>query len=196
MRSAFLLLVTLALTEVYGQSGYQEGFLLTESLDTVRGLIRFPGKVAAPSPCQFRTQKNAPEREVFPGTVHGFCMNNGSYYYSRLVGGTDDVFLEVLVKGYMNLFRFGNIFYVEKGDSVFFELSDEREVMRAEGQTQMNKTGNYSRMLTLLMSDCPEAGKSASTTPLKEKQLVRLVVQYNRCRGSESRLFRVKPRVK
>jgi hypothetical protein len=51
-------------------------------------------------------------------------------------------------------------------------------------------------MLTLLMSDCPEASKRAAEVPLKDKNLVGLVALYNSCRGSESSLFRVKGKVK
>lgn len=191
MRSATLLFLLLCLCPVYGQSGYQGGFLLTTSLDTVRGLIQFQGKISAPSSCQFRSTKHAAAKEVHPGTVHGFCLDNGSYYYSRAIGGTENVFLEVLVKGYMNLFRFGSIYYVEKGDSVIFELSNDLEIMSVDGQRKQT-TRNYSRMLALLMADCPDAGKNAADTPLKVKPLVRLVTSYNQCRGSRSELFRVK----
>lgn len=190
-----LLLVMLGAHWAGAQSGYQSGFLLTASLDTVHGSIRFPGKSTIPMPCLYRTDKKAAPKEIFPGTVHGFCTADGAYYYSRSIGNSSDVFLEVLVKGYMNLFKFGSIYFVEKGDSVFFELSDEREVMMPEGrQAPQPKPRNYVRMLTLLMSDCPDAGKEAAKTPLKDKALVRLVAAYNRCKGSANQFFRVKSR--
>lgn len=189
--AAFLLLLSLRLS---AQSGFQEGFLLTPSLDTIRGEIRFPGKQSAPSPCLFRTGKNEVPKEMMPGSIHGFCLDNGAYYYSRTLGGTSDVYLEVLVKGYMNLFKFGKIYFVEKADSAFFELSDELEVMMADGRQTAQRSRNHGRMLALLMSDCPEVSKEAAETPLRDKQLVRLVAAYNRCKGSEAHLFRVKTR--
>jgi len=176
------------------QPGYQEGFLLTTSLDTVRGAIRFSGKETAPTPCLFRQERKADAREVFPGTVHGFCTKNGAYYYSRNLGNNAEVFLEVLVKGYMNLFKFGNVYYVEKGDSAFFELSDDWEISMADGRQTQQKSRNYTRMLSLMMTDCPEVNKQAATSPLRDKALVRLVASYNNCRGSGSHFFRVKPK--
>lgn len=187
-----LVLVWVFTQVVWGQSGYQDGFLLTTSLDTVRGSIRFTGKESAPGPCLFKTDKKVAPKEIFPGTVHGFCTNDGAYYYSRTLGSTTDVFLEVLAKGYMNLFKFGSVYYVEKGDSIFFELSDEWEVTTADGRPQQqHRSRNYTRMLALLMGDCPEVTKDAAKTPLKDKALVRLVVRYNKCRGSKTHLFRV-----
>lgn len=145
-------------------------------------------------PCLFRKAKKETPKEVHPGTVHGFCTDNGAYYFSRTIGGTSDVYLEVLVKGYMNLFKFGDIYFIEKGDSAFFELSDDWEVSMADGRQTPQKSRNHVRMLALMMTDCAEVSKAAAKTPLKDKHLVRLVADYNRCRGSENHLFRVKDR--
>ena len=192
MRAILLFLLLVLSWRVAAQPGYQEGFLLTANLDSVRGLLRFSGKANIPTPCMFKSNKKAITKEFYPGSVHGFCTKAGGYFFSRSIGKSDDVFLEVLVKGHMSLFRFGQIYFVEKADSAFFELSDELEVILIEGQRQEQKSRNYTRMLSLLMSDCPEASKRAPTVPLREKPLVRLVAMYNKCKGSKSEYFRVK----
>ncbi len=192
MRSFCLVLLIGLPWSTVAQQGYQEGFLLTSSLDSVRGLVRFSSKANIPAPCLFKANKKATAKEIYPGTVHGFCTREGAYFFSRSIGRSDDVFLEVLVKGHVSLFRFGNIYFIEKADSAFFELSDELEVIMIEGQRQQQKSRNYTRMLSLLMSDCPEASKKAPTVPLREKQLIGLVAMYNKCKGSGSEYFRVK----
>jgi len=184
----------MVLTSALAQGKYQNGFLLTPNLDTVRGELRFANKVSKPTPCSFRTDKKAPSREVYPSEVHGFCLENGAYYYSHSIVGSDNVFLEVLVKGYLNLFKFGGIYFVEKGDSAFFELSDEVEVQFVEGHQQPQRSRNYARMLSLVTSDCPEISMQANTVPLREKPLVSLVAAYNRCKGSPANFYRVKPK--
>jgi hypothetical protein len=197
MRAAlFILLHALAFSAFGQSSGYRSGFLLTHRLDTVKGLVRFQPRSASRASCFFKNDKKSPAREYEPGSIHGFCTDDGAYYYSRAIGRTSDVFLEVLVRGYMNLFKFGDIYFVEKGDTAFFELSDEFEVLHAEGQRQEQRSRNYTRMLTLLMSDCPDASKRAADVPLKDKTLVGLVALYNSCRGSESSMFRVKGKLK
>jgi hypothetical protein len=192
MRGLLILLILSCGHFAIAQHGFQDGFLLTHSLDTVHGLVRFSGKADVPTPCLFKPNKKAAPKEIYPGTVHGFCTSKGAYFYTRSIGKSDDVFLEALVKGHVSLFRFGEIYFIEKADSAFFELSDELEVVMVEGQRQEQKSRNYTRMLSLLMNDCPEASKKAPTVPLKEKHLVGLVQVYNRCRGAESELFRVK----
>ncbi|MBL7851411.1 MAG: hypothetical protein JNN04_10955 [Cyclobacteriaceae bacterium] len=196
MRLGLLLFLVTVIHTADGQSsGYQGGFLLTHRLDTVKGLIRFQSRSASPSSCQFKADRKAAAKEYEPGSIHGFCTDDGAYYYSRSIGRTSDVFLEVLVRGYMNLFKFGDIYFVEKGDSVFFELSDEIEPMQ-EGPRPDQRSRNYTRMLSLLMNDCPEASQRATAVALKDKTLVGLVTFYNTCRGSASTLFRVKGKVK
>lgn len=191
-----ILFLALALSAFGQSSGYRAGFLLTHRLDTVKGLVRFQPRSSSPASCLFKTDKKSPAKDYEPGSIHGFCTDDGAYYYSRAIGRTSDVFLEVLVRGYMNLFKFGDIYFIEKGDSAFFELSDEFEVIYAEGQRQEQRSRNYTRMLTLLMSDCPDASNRATDVPLKDKNLVGLVALYNSCKGSESSLFRVKGKLK
>lgn len=192
--SLFFVLILLLLAPLLapGQQGFREGFLLNDRLDTVPGFVRFSGKDNAPKPCLFKSNRDGEVKEVFPGTVHGFCMADGSYYYSRHIGNTADVFLEVLVKGYMNLFKFGDIYFVEKGDSVFFELSDQMEVIVSDGARQETRTRNFSRMLGLLVGDCPSVAPQLKKLSLREKPLVRLVTSYNLCKGSSYQVYRVK----
>ncbi len=194
LRIACLLCLLTSVRSVPGQGKYQDGFLLTTSLDTVRGELRFATREARPAPCLFRSDKKAPSREVYASEVHGFCLDNGSYYFSHSLGDGENVFLEVLVKGYLNLFKFGGIYFVEKGDSAFFELSDDIEVQFVEGHQQPQRSHNYSRMLGLVTAECPDVSRRAYAIPLKEKPLVSLVVDYNRCKGSAFNFYRVKPK--
>lgn len=192
MRIILFFLAVFCYCAAASQPGYQEGFLLNSNLDSVRGLVKFSSKSNIPTPCLFKANKNATPKEIYPGTIHGFCTRAGAYFFSRSIGRSDDVFLEVLVKGNLSLFRFGHIYFIEKADSAFFELSDELEVIMLEGQRQQQKSRNYTRMLSLLMSDCPEAAKRAPTVPLRERPLIGLVAMYNKCKGSRSEYFRVK----
>lgn len=192
MRGAMMILLIVPCYVALGQAGFEEGFLLTERLDTLKGFVRFTGNENSPKPCFFKSARDGEVKEVFPGTVHGFCTADGSYYYSRMIGNTADVFLEVLVKGYMNLFKFGDIYFVEKGDSVFFELSDQMEMIVGDGERQPVRTRNFMRMMGLLVSDCPSLAPQLKKLKLRDKPLVQLVTAYNICKGSPYHVYRVK----
>ncbi len=192
MRAIFLvLLIGLPLTAV-AQKGYQEGFLLTSHLDSTKGLVKFSRKANVPTPCLFKANKKITAREIYPGTVYGFCNREGAYFVSRSIGRSSVVFLEVLVKGRMSLYQFGDIFFVEQSDSTFFELSDGYELVEVEGERLRQKSRNFTRMLSVLMRDCPEASKKATSVKLQGKQLVEIVSFYNNCKGSKNVYFRLK----
>lgn len=180
--------------DTVGQPGFQPGYLLPTPKDTLRGLVRFSSKTTVPAPCFFKRGSKDPIQQFIPGQLSGFRLEDGSYFVPRSIGKSSDVFLEVLVKGYVSLYKFGDMYFIEKGDSAFFELSDEFELVVVEGERVKKKSRNYTRMLVLLLSDCDVATQQIPDVPLKEKQLVSLVVVYNRCKGLGGELFRVKPR--
>jgi hypothetical protein len=192
MRVIYLVVLIGLSGTTIAQSGYQAGFLLTTGVDTVYGLIRFSGKANVPTPCLFKLNKKSTAKEINPGTVQGFGTRKGAYFFSRSIGRSSDVFLEVLVKGRMSLYRFGDIYFVEQADKSFFELSDEYELVEIEGERLRKKSRNFTRMLSVLMGDCPEASKKASSVKLQEKSLIGLVSMYNACKGSRSKYFRIK----
>lgn len=192
MRKTIFFLVLLGHHAALSQPGYHTGFLLTASQDSVRGFIKFSSKATVPTPCRFKTNKKGLEKEISAGTVYGFCYPKGAYFVSRSIGRSADVFLEVLLKGRLSLYRFGDMYFVEQGDGTFFELSDGYELVEVEGERLRKKSWNFTRLLSVLMSDCPEATKKATSVKLQEKQLVRLVSMYNSCKGSQSQYFRLK----
>lgn len=189
-----ILLSVIAPISSLAQRGFKPGYLVTPSGDSLRGLIRFDNKTRSAGPCVFKADAKAPAQEYLPGMITSFRYVNNSYFVSRSVGRSSDVFLEVVVKGYLTLYKFGDIFFVEKGDSVFFELSDDMEVVLVEGENRKKKSRNYTKLLNLLMADCLEASRKVPAVPFKEKPLIKLVALYNTCRGYENKYYRSKLR--
>lgn len=190
MRSVLLLLATCFFIQGTAQSNFRRGFLLTNSQDTVRGLLRFADDVAVSTSCFYKPNNKGPISEYPPGTISGFRYDHDKFFTSRSVGKSADVFLEVLVKGNISLYKFHDIYFIEKADSAFFELSDDIEEVQIEGEQVRARTRNYTRMLMLMVGDCVEASRIAPSTLLKEKSLIRLVSIYNTCRGSSNYYYR------
>lgn len=194
MKATFLVALIFRLLEACGQSGYNAGTVFLPAGDSVNGFLSFSAKIQTPTPCLFKLQKTAEPATYAAGAITAFRLDNGGYFVSRAIGRSEDVFLEVLVKGHMSLYKFGSIYFIEKKDSAFFELSDEMEVLLVEGERMKKKSRNFTRMLALLMTDCVEASKQVPSVKLKEKPLVKLVGSYNTCMGSPIFYYRVKIR--
>jgi len=169
---------------------YRKGFILTAQQDTVRGLIRYNETVGSAVPCYFKSGPKATVLTYSPEDIHGFRYDNDKYFISRSVGKSSDVFLEVLVKGYVSLYKFHDIYFIEKADSAFFELSDQSEELTVEGVQVRARTKNFTRMLMLLMSDCLQTSRMIQETPLKENPLIKLISVYNTCSGRRNSYFR------
>ncbi|MBL7865121.1 MAG: hypothetical protein JNK10_09610 [Cyclobacteriaceae bacterium] len=172
------------------QKGYLPGYVVQQSGDTVRGLLRFDSESRNASPCYFKQTEDAQPQTYTPGQITSFRFTNDAYFISRSIGRSADVFLEVVIRSHMTLYKFGDIFFLEKADSAFFELSDDTEVLMVEGQNVRKKSRNYVRLLNLLMADCLEATRKIPTIPFREKPLIKLVLLYNTCVGHENKFYR------
>lgn len=174
------------------QSAYRHGVLYTNTQDTIRGLLRYSEGTGTSSPCYYKLNSSGPVTKYLPGTISGFRYDNDNYFTSRSIGKSADVFLEILVKGNVTLYKFDDIFFIQKTDSALFELSDDMEEMIIAGRQAKVRTRNYSRMLMLLMADCVETSKKVPSTLLKEKHIIRLVSSYNTCMGYSNIYYRKK----
>ena len=182
---AFLLFASL-LTPAFGQSHFRRGFLVTNERDTVRGLISFDEDVAISTPCYYKSNAGDAVSAYAPGAISGFQYENDNFFTSRSIGKSADVFLEVLAKGTLSLYKFHDIYFIEKGDSAFFELSDDVEDVQIDGGQVRTRTKNYTRMLLYMMGDCMDARRIVPATLLKKKSLVKLISIYNTCKGNSN----------
>ena len=192
MKAILLVCATLYLSPAMAQSGFRKGFLLSTKGDTIPGFIQYSGNSKHNQYCSFRKTTTQPDVHYKPGEINGFRFENDQYYVTKSVGKSSDVFLEVLVKGNITLYRFNKIYYIEKGDSLLFELSDEKDVVEMHGQRIKKKSKNFARLLSVLMADCPKVLDQIPVLDLKEKLIIDLVQRYNQCIGSTSTTYRSK----
>lgn len=190
MKTALFLIALCWTTAAAGQSSYRNGHLIKLNGDTVNGYIRYGQKGSVPAPCYFKIKSKDSAKAYPPQSLRGFRLNGDRYYISRSIGKSEDVFLEILVSGKTSLYKFGKIYFIEKGPNSFFELSEGLEVSVVEGEQRKKKSRNFIRMLNILTADCPEVSKKVSTIKLKDKPLIRTVSSYNTCMGSTNTFYR------
>ena len=192
MKFIVLLSAALYLCPAIAQSKFRNGFLLTLQNDTIRGLIKYKSNSRKAEDCWFSKSKSQPFIQYKPGEIRGFRFEKDQFYVTKSIGRSVDVFLEVLIGGTITLYRFNKIYFIEKADTLLFELSDDKDVIEMYGQRIKKKSKNFTRLLDVLMADCPNVQKEIPTVLLKEKQLVDLVHRYNQCIGSASATYRAR----
>lgn len=105
---------------VYSQSNFQKGYLITNSNDTIFGLIDFSTDLVNSKVCIFKNEVLDSIVYYSPKQIAGYRIDNeGKYYVSRIIEVDKvkiDVFLEFLVQGIINLY-----YYPKGNDYYFFE---------------------------------------------------------------------------
>ena len=94
----------LSIFQSYSQSHFLPGYIVTNQLDTIQGLIDFRSEERMGDLCTFK-QKGEKKKVYTPRDIAAYRFNNGQYYISSEYKGKE-LFLEVLVTGELNIFYY------------------------------------------------------------------------------------------
>ena len=121
LTNKFIVSVCVLLTlSVYSQANFQKGYLITNSNDTIYGLIDFSTDKVNSEVCIFKNEVLDSVVYYSPEQIEGYRIDTeGKYYVSRTIKldkENKNVFLEFLVQGIINLY-----YYPKGNDYYFFE---------------------------------------------------------------------------
>ena len=124
--------------------------------------------------------------ELGPNEVLEFRLENGRYFQSKILPEKEGkVFVQVIISGEINLYRYQGTFYAERG----YELLEMRVLERKredDGQEKTQIFREYLGILNLLManSECSlirEPGRTNSGKNINESELVRIIENFHLC---------------
>lgn len=195
----FLFFVFFSVYRIHSQSGFRSGHIITPVNDTIRGFIEYRLGVRNFEVCSFKTSKDRPITIYKPGEINGYRFEGDKYFVSKSLDKSTEnagqVFMEVLIKGPVTLFKYKDIFFIEKKDSGFYELSEETIVTVVNGQKVERESNNFVGMLKFLLSDCEKSKELIRSIELEETALMNLVESYNQCSGARGIVYKtVNPR--
>ncbi len=187
MKKPLILTISFALTFlVSAQSDFRPGFIITNAGDSIAGEIDYRLNLKNYNSCLFKNS-GGEVTEYFPDQLRGYGFLDDKNYTTEIEEG---FFVEKLVEGSMSLYRFDNVFFVDK-DSLYRFESKKGEI----DEMSQEVTGEDSRwrgILTFLISDCLDnPGGRTRGLPFNEKNLTRLVINYNKCKGTSYREYKV-----
>ncbi len=184
----FLLFVThLAIVAASAQVNPHNGYIITNSNDTIYGTIDYQTDIRNAKVCVFQKSGDTTFKEYFPSEINGYrSSDNGIYYVSKflVVGGEEkQVFLEFLVQGGLSLYRFVD----EDSNEKYLVVDKEGKVAEIK---KIDRVINDRRALKATMQQVmkdalPMFGKSEDTQNdllklnVTKKQLSRIVKNYD-----------------
>ncbi|HYC84894.1 MAG TPA: outer membrane beta-barrel protein [Chryseosolibacter sp.] len=171
----------------YGQTNLRQGYIITNLRDTVAGLINYKEGPGAYEAAQFKASTSESVVTYYPADIAGYGFVDDIFYESKTIIANDSTqkrtFLEVIVKGDLQLYKSHKTYWVQKGDTEVRALKDEYKPVIVNQINRLQRTNQHIALLNTLMSDCSALRTRVQNVTLSERSLADLVARYNRCKG-------------
>lgn len=194
MKKAILaILCAISATMTMAQTNPKSGYVITNSGDTIRGIIDLRTNERLSKQCEFWANGEKEGKTYKPGDIEGFRFdNNGKYFVSRRLNVTGEpelYFAEYMVQGKMNLYCVAysqnEYFFFEREDGEMalfsnktlsststFNALENQKALKQEKQEQYGK-------VKLLLKDSGTAVVDMDDENLTRKKLVNVVRDYH-----------------
>ena len=209
MKKTFIILYSLFFSVALSmaQINPKPGYVITNTGDTIRGILDFRTNEKLSRQCLFRANGDSEGKTYKPGDIEGFRFdNNGKYFVTRRLNvyGTPELFFaEFMVQGKMNLYcvadDYCEYFFFEREDGEMAQLVNRAMIssssLQDEMENQQQKKEQVGRV-KLLLSDSWRAADGMNKIDMTRKQLVDVVRDYHRdvCTdGSSCMVYEYKP---
>ncbi len=177
-----LLFFMIASGSLLAQGRYQEGYIINNENDTLKGLIK-SGSLAK----EYISLKQPGNRaaHLYPMQVKSYSLNDRHFISAAVpVKGelSKYLFVEQLVSGKISLFAHGNSLMIRReGDEELQVINRFYNIELPNGDTEMANDPRYYRTLKFLTDDCDKVKKDLQKIKYTKKYLIDLVVKYNQC---------------
>lgn len=195
MQNRFLLLVLVGVLSPmisFSQGDFRPGYVIMSNGDSVAGYIDYRVDKKHWKTCYFRPSRNGDTQKYSPEQVVSYGISNDKRYRSIAPDENNPgerVFMEALVLGTMNLYKYKTLFYIEKEKKLVKLPQRTSEIIEVEGKKVYKTNQTYIGLLNHYMADCKLV---ADDINYKERDFTNLVQNYNRCHGSEGLSFKEK----
>lgn len=190
-----LLLIFLAIYQhAFAQRDFKEGYIVTNEGDSISGWIKYQEGRKSNEFCAFKKNETDIVQNYTPDQIKGYRFTNNRSYETHEIkideNRLEKIFLEVLIKGTVSLYRSVNYFYIQKNGAVLRKLSNDMLSFDVDGQAYQKPSLRYISSLKILLSDCEAMEKKIPKVQFHEKSLTTLIEQYNKCIGQSSTVFK------
>jgi len=196
MKKILYLIALLGLSQLsYSQSDFRKGFIINQDQDTTRGLIKYKEGNTSYRSCEFKSVNGENTKIYMPGEIIGYGYVNDKYFQSKKIETSEKnsefVLLEVLVGGKATLYKFENVFYLEKAEQGLLKLTNKVESI-VDGERVTTQSKSYLGVLNLYLSDSPAISQSKIFgTSFNEKSLTDLVAAYNKSMNASTVIYKL-----
>lgn len=193
MKTVFIILYSLFFSVAIStaQTNPKPGYIITNSGDTIRGVIDFLTNAKLSKQCVFQADGESAFKTYSPGDIEGFRFeNNGKYFVTRrldLYGEPQLYFAEFMVQGKMNLYcvadDYDEYFFFERDDGEMAQLTNRAVISSSsihDARDHQKTAREQYGKVRLLLSDSWTAVGHMNDMDMSRKRLVEVVRDYHR----------------
>lgn len=196
------------LFKVQAQKQYEEGYVITNSMDTLRGFVNYLNWSKNPESVQFKPTPESPEQVLGLQDISGFFVHE-EYYVKALVKVDDTptkieeltysrehqtheqmVFLRALVTGSKSLYYFKgkkDNFYLAQGNSTYELLVNYRYKIELNGGENTITVDSFKGQLSNYTSDCPAVTGKTRSLAYSSSSLIKFFnAYYSACSSTKA----------
>lgn len=190
MKKVLIALFWIVALGVNAQTNPRSGFIITNTGDTIRGIIDFRTNERLSKQCVFWANGESESHTYKPGEIEGFRFDNGGkYFVTRRLNVTGDpqlYFAEFMVQGKMNLYCVAHnrdeYFFFEREDGEMAQLTNRAFLTSSSIQDEKNKEQENREQygkVKFLLKDSWKACQDMNEKDMSRKNLVKVVRDYH-----------------
>jgi hypothetical protein len=186
LKNLLFIVFLLPIGNLYAQSDFRQGYVIKKQGDTLFGKIDYRGDLIMSKTCRFKPLNSDSILTFAPIDIKEFRFENSKCYVSRTLDDGNNVFLEFLIKGKLNVY-----YYLDK-ESYYYLIDKEgyplkvlpfREGIkfREDGTRVLFQSKNHIGLLNYYTHDAPDFQSSIES--IKEpgrENLIRLAEKYQK----------------
>jgi hypothetical protein len=189
-KNLFILTLTLSLIlnsfSSIAQQSFKKGYIITNSGDTVTGLINLKSDYSNGKECEFKETMEGYPVKYSPRQIKGYRIENDKFYVSREIDLNDvneKVFLEFLLDGVVDLFfmkDFSNGYYFIEKDGVLYPMSNDAiEEVKDNDKKYVRNSNQYLGVLTYVFQDANDLASEIPATEFRPASLIKITEKYH-----------------
>lgn len=176
----------------YSQSDFRKGFIINNDGEKLSGFLNYKENSSVFDYCEFKTSLEATSKKYTPQLIKAYGFENDKYFISKEITTgsiTETKFLEVIVSGIATLYKAEKFYYLQK-DDVFKELENREIEYTSNSKNYRRASRKYVGILKVLLKDCELVKNKIDRTNYKERDLSKLIIEYNKCKGQKSIVYK------
>ena len=184
------LILLVCMFEAVAQERTADEFVITIAGDTLFGQVQ---QGISPQSISFKASAGTgtTSRKFTVEEIKAYKTENGRFYVPKTftVSEPDEnktVFVQALVLGKVSLFKYKDLFLLNKDDSTQILIRKIEEEKRVNGRKVVRSFYSNIGAFNYLLSDCSSLPPNNRSKQVSERILTKLVVAYNECTAAGS----------